>query len=246
MSDPAPQTISLNDIGRRYVGALQHLGDLMVLTWAGTRVVTEAGYEEVFRSVAGLPSTPFRLNFESARAEAARWNFKSSLGDILGLNQVFLEDIRKICGLVSFNVAKQSGNGDLASLAAEINAETGSVDIPARLKHLKERYSLSVPLEPQMQSLHALHYHFIHTGGVVPQNGAVTLQLKVIQPPAEGQKEPRLADYQRTWNPGERIAVSREEHAAVFTTVSIFLNSMLGSVQEFAKAFGLDEHPEPQ
>jgi hypothetical protein len=246
MSDPAPQTVSLNDIARRYIGGLQHLSDMMVLSWAGSRVVTEAGYEEVFKSVAGLPSTPFRLNFEAARAEAARWNFKSSLSDILGLCQVFLEDVRKICGLVSFNVAKQSGTGDLAALAAEINAENGSVDIPARIKHLKDRYSLTLPLEQPIASLAALYHTFTHTGGVVPQNASLTLHLKVIQPPAEGQKEPRLADYQRTWNPGERIAVSREEHAAVFTTVSVFLNSTLASVQEFAKAFGLEDHPEPQ
>lgn len=247
MPDPTPQTVSLNDIGNRYMSALQHLGDMMVLTWAGTRTVSEQTYEEVFRGVAGLPSTPFRLSFEAARSEAARWVFKSSLGDVLGLCQVFLEDVRKICGLVSFNVAKKSGTGDLASLAAEINAETGAVDVPARLKHLKDRYSLLVPLETQIGSLAALHHNFTHIGGVVPKDApAITLHLKVIQPPAEGQKEPRLADYQRTWKPSERIVISREEHAAVFTTASVFLSTMLASVQEFAKTFGLDDRPDPQ
>ena len=242
MSETSPsQTVSLNDIGRRYVGALQHLTDLMVLTWAGARVVTEQGYEEVFRSVAGLPSTPFRLNFETARAEAARWSFKSSLSDVLGLCQVFLEDIRKVCGLVEFNVAKANATGDLAALAAEINAETGSLDLPTRFKHLKERYHLNIPLEAELTSLHHVSRCFTYAGGVVPANGTVTIQLKAIQPPAEGEKEPRLTDYRRAWNAGERIAVSREEHAAVFTTVSVFLSSMLAAVQEYAKASGLTE-----
>lgn len=246
MSESSSQTVSLNDIARRYMGALQHLTDLMVLNWAGSRTVAEQGYEEMYRGVAGLPSTPFRLNFETARAEAARWAFKSCLGDVMGLCQVFLEDIRKICGLVVFNVAKASGSGDLVGLAAEINAETGSVDIPTRIKHLKERYELNIPLEAEIQSLFAVHRCFVQAGGIVPANGTVTLNLKAIQPPAEGQKEPRLADYQRTWKAGERIAVSREEHAAVFTTVSVFLSSMLAAVQEFAKTSGFDESPSPK
>ena len=247
MSDPAPQTVSLNDIGKRYMGALQHLADMTVLTWAGERTVSEQNYEETFHGIAGLPSTPFRLNFETARAEASRLAFKNCLGEVLGLCQVFLEDIRKICGIVAFNAAKKSGTADLASLAAEINAQTGIVEIPARIQHLKTRYTLAVPLEPQLGSLAALYTNFIHIGGLIPQDApALTLHLKIIQPPAEGQKEPRLADYQRTWNPGERIAVSREEHAAVFTTTSVFLNTMLAAVQQLAKASGLDDRAEPQ
>jgi hypothetical protein len=219
---------------------------MMVLTWAGTRVVTEQGYEEVFRSVAGLPSTQFRFNFETARAEAIRWGFKSSLGDVLGLGLVFLEDIRKVCGLIVFNVAKSTAQGDLAALAAEINADNGPLNIPTRLGHLKTRYNLTIPLEAELMSLVALNRCFTHAGGMVGQNTSLTLQLKAIQPPAEGKQEPRLVDYQRTWKGGEKIAVSREEHAAVFTTVSVFLSSMLAAVQEFAKASGLAVNSSPQ
>jgi len=246
MIDPTSQTVSLNDIGQRYVGALQHLSDLMVLTWAGARIVNEQGYEETFRSVAGLPSTPFRFSLETAKAEAARWWFKNSLGEVLGLALVFLEDIRKVCGLVTFNVAKATSSGDLASLAAEINADNGPLDIPTRFKHLKSRYGLTLPLEAELLSLVALSRCFLQTGGTVPKGSALTVQLKAIQPPAEGTTEPRLADYTRTWKEGQRITVSREEHAAVFTTVSVFLSAMLAAVQEFAKASGLPENSSPQ
>ena len=97
MSEPSAQSISLNDLGMRYLGAVQHLSDVMVLTWAGARAVDEQGYEEMFHSVVGLPSTQFRFPLETAREEAARWWFKNSLGEVLGLCLVFLEDIRRVC-----------------------------------------------------------------------------------------------------------------------------------------------------
>ena len=144
MSEPSPQTIRLNDIGLRYLSTLQHLSDVLVLTWAGERVVSEQGYEETFHSIAGLPSTQFRFKLETARVEAARWQFKNSLGDLTNLCLVFLEEIRKVCGLVVFNVAKAQASGDLAALAAEINADNGPLDIPTRLKQLKARYGLAL------------------------------------------------------------------------------------------------------
>lgn len=243
MSEPTSQNISLNDIGLRYLGALQHLADFMVLTWAGTRGVNEQNYDEVYRSVAGLPSSQFRFPFANAKSEAERWYLKNSLGDTLGLFLVFMEDLRKVCGIITFNVAKANAAGDLAALAAEVNADNGPQDIPTRINHLKSRYGLTIPLETEVLSLAALHRCFTHTGGMIPPGASLALRLKVIQPPAEGETQPRIGDYQRAWSAGERVSLSREEHAAIFTTASIFLNTMLQAVQEFAKASGLPDNP---
>jgi len=246
MSEPSAQSISLNDLGMRYLGALQHLSDVMVLTWAGTHAVNEQAYEDMFRSVAGLPSTQFRLPLETACEEAARWWFKISLSEALGLCQVFLEDIRRVCGLVAFHAAKAKASGDLAALAAEINSEPGLLDLPARFGQLKSRYALTLPLEAELLSLVSLHRCFLQTGGTVPSGAALTVQLKSVQPPAKGESAPQLVAFTRTWKEGERIAVSHAEHAAIFTTLSVFLSATLAAVQEFAKASGLSENPSPQ
>ena len=242
MTTAPTQTISLNDIGLRYLGGLQHLSDLMVLTWAGVRNVSEESYEETFRSVAGLPSTQFRFPLDTARAEAARWWFKSSLTEVLGLCLVFLEDVRKVSGVVAFNAAKAAGTGDLAALAAEINANTGPLDIPTRLQHLRSHYGLNIPLESEILSLVAVNRCFLQASGMIPKGATLTLHLKAVQP-VPGETNPHLTDYRRTWKSEERITVLREEHAAVFTTISVFLSSMLASVQDFAKASGLVENP---
>ena len=246
MTAPANQTISLNDIGLRYLTGLQHLSDLMVLTWAGVRNVSEESYEETFRSIAGLPSTQARFSMDLARTEAARWWFKSSLGEILGLCGVFLEDIRKVSGVVVFNIAKTTGSADLAALAAEINSNSGPLDVPTRLKNLKDRYGLVIPMESEILSLVATHRCFLQAGGVIPNGATLTLHLKAVQPVAGDKNNLNLTDYKHTWKAGERITISREEHAAVFTTISVFLTAMLTSVQDFAKVSGLVESPSPQ
>ena len=246
MSEPSSQTVSLNDIGQRYIGALQHLCDMMVLTWAGARAVNEENYDQAFQSVCGLPSTPFHFPFAMAKAEAERWWLKNSLGEVLGLCQVFLEDIRKLCGLVVFNAAKNSGSGDLATLAAEINASSGPVDLASRFSQLKSRYNLAVPPEAELLSLAALNLCFLQSGGVIQKKSPPPLLLKFVQPPGQGETAPRIVDYKRAWKNGERISLSREEHAAIFTTASLFLSSMLTGVQELAKATGLvPEPPKP-
>ena len=69
----------------------------------------------------------------------------------------------------------------------------------------------------------------------------MTLHLKVVRPPQDGEEQPRVADYQRTWSQGERIMLVRDEHAAIFTTISLFVGEMLKEIQEFAKRSGLPE-----
>lgn len=244
MSNSAPQNISLNDIASRYLGAMQHLCDFMVLTWAGAGTVTQANYEETYRNISGLPITKFRFPFELAVTESHRWLLKNSLVEVLGLCVVFLEDVRKVCGVVAFNVAKNTGSGNLVSLAAEINTENSSPDLAARLKDLKGRYGLSIPLEAEMISLAELQRNFLQHGGTVPPQSELVVKLKTVQPPAEGETQPRFLDYAHPFKAGERVVLSREEHAAIFTTASLFLNTTISAVQGYGQASGLIGTPQ--
>lgn len=244
MTDPnaSNRTISLNDIGQKYFSAIQRLSDLTVYAWAGSRAASEQGYDEVAKAISGLPSTPFHLSFDAVKEESENWILKHSVNELLGLTLIFLEDVRKLAGLVAFNAAKANASGDLASLAAEINA-TQQTDFPERLKQLKDRYNITSPVEAEMLSLPGLGRLFFQRNGVVGNGETLELLLKAVQPPAEGSTEARLADYKRVWNSGERITLSRQEHAAIFTTVSVFFSTLLNAVQEYAKSSGLAPEP---
>jgi hypothetical protein len=240
--ESSPQTVSLNDIALKYTQAIQHLSDLAVFEWAAARTVSEQGYDEVARGIPGLPATQFRLPFEVAKEAAERSALKHSINEALGLVAVFLDDIRKLTGLVVFNAARMKASNNLATLAAELNAAPPP-DFPGRLQLLRQRIGSELPLEKEILSLVALARTLFHRNGVIGEGEVLHLNLKVVQPPAEGETEARIGNYERQWKAGEPISLSRQEHAAVFTTVSIFFNAMLGTVQEFAKSSGI--LPEP-
>lgn len=243
MTETAPRTISLNDVGLKYVQALQRITDLCVFTWAGARTVNEQGYDELGRTIPGLPSTEFRIPFNAARDEAEVWWFKNGVNEVLGLTNAFLEDIRKLCGLIAFTAAKAQANGDLAGLAAEINSTPTALDFPTRLKQLAERYAISVPMDAHLLSIVALGRILFQRNGLIGEGESLKIVLKVVQAPAQGETQPRLADYERSWKTGERVLLSRAEQAAVFTTISVFIGAMLNAVQEFAKRSGLPDEP---
>lgn len=247
MTDSVQRNISLNDIGLKYLSSLQRLSDLMVAHWAGAQAVEEQTYNELSRSVPGLPSTEFHIPFSAAKEEAERWVLKHSANEVLGLATMFLEEVRKLCALVAFNAARANASGDLALLAAELNGRPNLPDPAARFRQLRERYAVTSPFEGELVSLTDFAKCLFQTNGRIVGNGApLTLRLKTIHPPAEGESQPRLLDFQRSWSAGENLMLTREEHAAIFTTVSLFIGNLMNAVQEYAKRSGLPTNaPDP-
>lgn len=244
MSDPSTRTVSLNEIAQKYTEAIQHLSDLSVFLWASARSVSEQGYDDTARNIPGLPVTAFRLPFETAKEFAERAFFKHSINEVLGLVGVFLEDIRRLAGLIIFNAARARGNEDLATLAAQLNTPPPA-DLVARMKAVSERLQRPLPLGVELLSMVELARIHFQQNGSVAAGHAYDLKLKAIQPPPEGQTQPLIGDYTRTWNSEERVLLEREEHAAIFTTATIFFNTTLEALQEFAKVSGLTPEPDP-
>lgn len=242
MSDSDTRTVSLQDIARKYSEALQHLSDLTVYLWAGSRAVSEQGYAETARSVPGLPISPFRLSLENVRDFGGRVFFKHSLNEVLSLTGIFLEDIRKLSGLIIFNAARAKGTEDLATLAAKLNTPAPA-DLAGRMKAVSDRLGQPVPLALELLSIIQLAGLHFQQNGEVGEGHAFELKLKRVEPPTEEGGKPGLGDYRRTWNEKERVVLSEEEHAAIFTTISIFFNATLEALQEFAKVSGLAPEP---
>lgn len=224
------------------MSALQRLSDLMVYMWTCAHCANPQIYDQAPQALPGLPKTELRMDFNAAREEAERWWLHHSINELLGLNALFLDDVRKLCALIAFNAARLNATGDLASLAAEVNGAAGKADIAGRLHHLKTRYHLVSPFEAEILSF-AIFGQFLYRGGVVPKETVVKLQLKCVQAAGQGGPQARLTDMQRTWGPEEKLLLTREQHTAVFTTVSLFLGSMLSAVQEFARLSGLPDTP---
>ncbi len=244
MTDTAAnQTVSLNDIGLRYLSGIQRMSDLVVYSWTGARTVSEQGYDEVFKSIPGLPSTEFRTPFNVIQEETESWWLRHSLNELLGLVVHFLEEVRKLSGLVTFNAARAKGDADLAALAAELNTPMVEQAIPGRFQHLRERFSVASPLEGDLLSFTQLAQILFQNGGVIPEGQTFTLKVKRLEPATGEGQQPKMGNFDRTWKGGEKISLSRAEHAALFTTVSLLIGSLLTAVQEYAQKAGLPAAP---
>ncbi len=240
----APHTISLQELGKKYFQGLQHLSDLTAYNWAGSRSVSEQGYDELVRGFPGLPATEFRLPFETAKAEMERAWLKQSISEAIGLSYVFIEDMRRLGALVTFNAAKASGSGDLAALAADVNSVTPPTDLVTRLNEVRERYGIKTEVDEEMISLSKVARSLLHHNGVLgPEDEPVELKLKMITPPATEKGQPQLGDFSASWKPGERIILNRQQHAAVYTTISLFFGYMLNAVQDYAQRAGVGQQP---
>ena len=81
--DSAPQSINLNEIGQRYLGALQRTFDIAACLVAGTSSATEERYEELAKAVRFRPSAQLQRNFENAKRDSRAYLAKSVIGDTL-------------------------------------------------------------------------------------------------------------------------------------------------------------------
>jgi len=242
MTTTASRDISLAEVGRKYMSALQRLSDLMAYMWTCAHTASPQIYDQAPTALPGLPKTEFRMDFAAVREEAERWWLHHSVNELLGLTSLFLDDVRKLCSLIAFNAARLNASGDLTALAAEVNTPPSKADIASRLQHVKTRYQIVSPFEAEILSF-AGFGQVLYRGGVVPKETVVKLQLKCVQPAGQAGPQARLVEMQRSWGPEEKLLLTREQHSAVFTTMSLFLGSMLAAVQEFAHQSGLPDTP---
>src|SRR5438067_6665776 len=110
----APQTISLRDVGMRYVQFLQRLFDVSAFSLASARVANEQGYDEFVRSMGVLPAGQFHLGFDAAKDEAGRWWLTHSVNESLNIVAMFLEDSRKLAALCEIKGAQNKGETDVS------------------------------------------------------------------------------------------------------------------------------------
>src|SRR5690606_21800774 len=78
---PVSQTISLNDIGQKYLGALQRVFDTAAFLVEGSRQVNERTYDDFSSAVRFLPSQQQHRNFDAAKEESERWLLRNLLAD---------------------------------------------------------------------------------------------------------------------------------------------------------------------
>lgn len=233
---PKTITISLKDMAKNYLGAMQRTFDVAAIVVQGTREVNERGYDELAAASRFLPAQNQRRNFADAKPLAERWVLRNLLADAFGALVPFMEDARTICSL---NEWKKSGSDQatLSPIFREQRAEFVRKDTASRLAYLKEKHGLVPQLGEHITGLEALIGCLARHDGVVPKDGKplefnlVSLDL-VAAPNAEKKVQPQMSESKKSFAPGETVALDKVEYMNILATVALFMNATLRQLQE--------------
>lgn len=250
MSDPTtpePQTVQINlrEMGLKYLGAVQQSFDLATATVGALRVQTERDYDEFSRSVRFMPSQQHHLNFDAVRPAAEIWLLRQLLGEALNLLVPFLEDTRSVAALARF---KADGNNDQTKLQKILGEDRQAflrLSLEDRLKLLKDGYGVTAPTDVFLTGYVKLA-QALARGGVVAEADTtegndlvVRLTVVDIQPAPTGQTEGqvtgRLLEGQKRFPVGSKIDFRKEEVLSLFASLSIFISTMMGSLQAYVQ-----------
>lgn len=255
--DAAANTISLRDVGMRYVQVLQRLFDIAAFSLSGSRAVNEQGYDEFLRTTAVMPAAPFHLAFDAAKEESERWWLKHGVNEALNTLAHFLEDCRKLGALCELKAAQTRGDADVTAIEAKLQADELPAPFAKKLADLQSAYGITSPFSQTVLDLDKVRRVLFERGGVVGDE-EVIVRLKMVQIiPAAASAEParpgepaqvsgKMLDAVRKFAPGEKIVFSKTEHTAVFLTLSMFLGSTLDGLQAYATRTGTDRPAEGQ
>ncbi|MDX2225482.1 MAG: hypothetical protein SFY92_00045 [Verrucomicrobiae bacterium] len=252
-------TISLNDIGVKYLTSLQRIYDITTFSMASARLINETNYDEFARTLQVMPNASTRMNFDRAKEEAERWLFRNSLTDALSIVIPLLEDCRTVCALARWKVSKERKDADLQKITVDDRTAFLRMTLRDKFKHLKDVFGLASELESNIESLARTRACLAQEGGKVGERATgadeedLVLRLKTVQfinTPVTGQNQEvslnvsrQFAEIEKTFKKGEAIELSKMEQAAAIITITIFVTNLLEGVQKFVKDSGAADQP---
>ena len=252
---PVTHTISLNDIGQKYLGALQRVFDTAAFLVEGARQVNERTYDDFSSAVRFLPSQQQRRNFDAAKDEAERWLLRNLLSDAFSVVVPFLEDVRSVAALARWKSETPNDQAGVQKILGDDRRAFLGMDLAEKFTHLQNLHGLSSQLSSQVQALAKVGTCLTARGGVVSEKDlteggelAFTLVALQLVPMQQGSVSgatapgdagativPQFGELRRSFGVGQAIKLEKADYLNVITTLSLFVSSMLKSLQEKVK-----------
>lgn len=252
---PVSHTISLNDLGQKYLGALQRIFDTAAFIVEGARQVNERTYDDFSSAVRFLPSQQQHRSFDAAKEEAERWMLRNLLADAFSVAVPFLEDIRSVAALAHWKAETPTDQQGLQRILGEDRRAFLALDLAEKFAYLQNTHGISSQLSAQVQALAKVGTCLTARGGVVSERdltdgGELSFSLVALQliPMQQGSVNggsstgeagativPQFGELRRTFGVGQTIKLEKADYLNVITTLSLFVSSILKSLQENVK-----------
>ena len=233
---PVPQSINLNEIGQRYLAALQRTFDIAACLVAGSGAATEERYDELAKAVRFRPSAQLQRNFENASRDTRAYLVKSVIGDALAIVIPFMEDVRSFCTAATWNNAGTRDPEVLRKLLSTDRDAFLRMSLTSMMETLKRDFEVFSPLAGSVFALMKAGICIGSRGGVVSEddvtfNGVLAFSLVTLDVSA-GEESPRVAEVRHSFAVGDTVRLKDEDYLHIVSTIAMFCTSMLHSVRD--------------
>lgn len=242
ITEAAPRsiTISLSDIGGRFLTAMQRTFETAAYLVEGTREVTERTYDDFLKSARFVPSQKDQIGFDGAREEAARQVLRWLLTESLTTTISLIEDCRSVCAISQWKKAGQPGDqAGLQTILKEDRKNFLALSPAERLDHLQRLHGVQSPFTPQMLAINKLAGCLANSRGVVSERdvtsgGELSLGIMAVQDLIQegGESKAKMTEVRRRFSIGDTVKLEKSDYLGILTTISIFGSSIVRSTQE--------------
>jgi hypothetical protein len=247
--NPEENVISLQNISRNFLTALQRQYDMLAFTLAGIRTADSKTYDYYSSVSRVMPAPGAHLNHEQMVAYARGLLLRTSINDLLALSAECMNQCYLLCTLIQLRGRNQNSQPDIDKIIGEKQEAFVRMKLQQKFNELEQSYSIVCDLEDGIFSI-ATALRVLARGGLVTNDdlspdGALTLEFKSMQKPDEGDSvsstvspqgiKTKLVDTQRTFRPGEVLDLTDEELLSLNITVAKFLDGLFRSVDAFGR-----------
>jgi len=254
-SDSEENVISLQNINRNFLTALQRQHDMLAFTLAGIRSADPKAYE-YFSSVSRvMPAPSVHLPHDQMVAYSRGLLLRTSMNDLLALSSECLNQCHLLCLLIKTRGRNTASTPDNDRVVGEKHAEFARMNLQDKFNAMEETFDIISDLEDSVFSI-AAALRVLVRGGLVTNDdispdGSLTLEFKAmkeidgpaVEPSATGvtknsgvpAKTTKLADSHRTFKPGEVLELTDEELLGLNITVAKFFDGLFRSIDAYGR-----------
>ncbi len=261
MSQPDPNAeenvISLQNINRNFLTALQRQYDMLAFTLAGIRSADPKAYE-YFSSVSrAMPAPSAHLPHEQMVAYSHGLLLRTSMNDLLALSSECLNQCHLLCLLIKTRGRNTASTPDSDRIIGEKQAAFAQMNLQDKFNAMEQSFDIISDLEDSVFSI-AAALRVLVRGGLVTNDdispdGSLTLEFKsikefdapIVEPTAAGvtknsdapapAKATKLTDSYRTFKPGEVLELTDEELLGLNITIAKFFDGLFRSIDAYGR-----------
>ena len=242
--NPEESVISLQNISRSFLTALQRQHDMLAFTLAGVRTSDAKIYDYYSNVSRIMPAPAAHLTHDQMIAYSRGLLLRTSINDLLALSAEVMNQVHLLCILIKTRGRNVQSNAETDKIIGQKQEAFVRMNLQEKFNEFEQTYNIISELEDAIFSIAAALRVLVRTGMVtnddISPDGSLTLEFKAMKDIDDdsveaGAKKTKMVDTQRTFRPGEMLDLTDEELLGLNITVAKFFHSLFRSVDEFGR-----------